>query len=169
MKNIISIRVQNVPGVLSHVAGMLAARGYNVDSLTVGTTEDPAFSQMTIALDVDPAMAEQVASQLQKLVTVVETKNLSHVAHIERELALIRVEVAPEKRSGVVELANIFRAKIVDVAPQSLLVEISGDSSKLEAFIVALRPFHIVSLTRSGCISTARGDLDLERRVVGAE
>lgn len=161
MRNVISIRVQNVPGVLSHVAGMLAARGYNVDSLTVGATEDPSFSRMTIVLDVEPELAEQVGRQLQKLVTVVETRNLSQIAHVERELALVRVEVTAEERSGVVELANIFRGKIVDVAARSVLVEISGDSSKLDAFIVALQPYRIVSLTRSGCISTTRGDGDL--------
>ncbi|MBR0224578.1 MAG: acetolactate synthase small subunit [Thermoguttaceae bacterium] len=161
MRNVISIRVQNVPGVLSHVAGMLAARGYNVDSLTVGATEDPSLSRMTIVLDVEPELAEQVSRQLQKLVTVVETQNLSHVAHVERELALVRVEVSAAERSGVVELANIFRAKIIDVAARSVLVEISGVSSKLDAFIVALQPYHIVSLTRSGCISTTRGDYEL--------
>ncbi|MGI6402073.1 MAG: acetolactate synthase small subunit [Thermoguttaceae bacterium] len=162
MKNIISIRVQNVPGVLSHVSGVLAARGYNVDSLTVGATADPAFSRMTIVLDVEREFADQVASQLQKLVTVVETKNLSLAPHVERELALIRVEITPQQRTEVLELVNIFRAKIVDVSMRSALIEISGDSSKLDAFIVALAPYRIVTLTRSGCIATLRGDSELD-------
>ncbi len=158
MRNVFSLCVQNVPGVLSHVAGMLAARGYNVDSLTVCAAENPALSMMTIVLDVDPKGADQVGSQLQKLVTAVEMKNLSKVPHIERELALIRVEAAPSERTGVIELVNIFRAKIVDVALKSLLVEISGEGSKIDAFVAALHPYRIVSLTRSGCIATPRGD-----------
>ena len=158
MRNVFSLCVQNVPGVLSHVAGMLAARGYNVDSLTGCAAENPALSNMTIVLEVDPRVADQVGSQLQKLVTAVETHNLSRVPHIERELALIRVEVAPSERTGVVELTNIFRAKIVDVAPMSLLVEISGEGSKIDAFVAALHPCKIVSLTRSGSIATPRGD-----------
>lgn len=162
MRNVISVRVQNLPGVLSHVAGMLAARAYNVDSLTVGETEDPRFSRMTIVVDMEPELAAQVKLQLQKLVTVVETENLSEKPHVERELALIRVAATPEERSGVLELTTIFRAKVVDVAPNSLLVEISGDSAKLDAFIAALTPYKVVGLTRSGCIAAPRGDVDLK-------
>lgn len=162
MRNVISVRVQNLPGVLSHVAGMLAARAYNVDSLTVGETEDPRFSRMTIVVDMEPELAAQVKLQLQKLVTVVETENLSEKPHVERELALIRVAATPEERSGVLELTTIFRAKVVDVAANSLLVEISGDSAKLDAFIAALTPYKVVGLTRSGCIAAPRGDVDLK-------
>ena len=156
MRNVISIRVQNVPGVLSHVAGLLAARGYNVDSLTVGATEDPTISRMTIVLDVAKDMADQVCSQLQKLVTVVETKNLSYVPRVERELALICVATPKGTRSEVVELTNIFRAGIGDVGIDSVMIEISGSGDKLAAFIKALRPYRILSMTRSGCIASER-------------
>ncbi|MGN0930664.1 MAG: acetolactate synthase small subunit [Thermoguttaceae bacterium] len=156
MRNVISIRVQNVPGVLSHVAGLLAARGYNVDSLTVGATEDPTISRMTIVLDVAEDMANQVCSQLQKLVTVVETENLSRVPHVERELALIRVATPKGTRSEIVELTNIFRAGVVDVGVDSVMIEISGRGDKLDAFIKALRPYRILNMTRSGCIAAAR-------------
>jgi len=157
-RNVISIKVQNVSGVLAHISGLLASRGYNVDSLTVSATNDPRFSRMTIALDVDSESIKQVELQLQKLVTVVETKILSNVARVERELALIRVAVEPEKRSGVLELAQIFRAQIVDVAPKSLLIEISGNAEKLDAFLNVLSAYRIVGLTRSGCIAAPRGD-----------
>lgn len=156
MKNVISISVQNVPGVLSHVAGLLAARGYNVDSLTVGATEDPTISRMTIVLNVAEDVASQVFSQLQKLVTVVKTENLSCVPYVERELALIRVATPKGTRSEIVELTNIFRAGIVDVGIDSVLIEISGRGAKLDAFIKALRPYRILNMMRSGCIAAAR-------------
>jgi acetolactate synthase-1/3 small subunit len=160
MRNVISILVQNASGVLSHVAGLLASRGYNVDSLTVGATEDPRFSRMTIVLNVDKDMMRQVESQLQKLVTVVETVNLSRVEHVERDLALVRVAAERGERSGILELVEIFRAQVVDVAPKSLLIEISGDGAKINAFIKALEPHKIVGLTRSGCIAAPRGDVE---------
>lgn len=159
MRNVISILVQNASGVLSHVAGLLASRGYNVDSLTVSATEEEGFSRMTIVLDVDDNKVRQVESQLQKLVTVVETVNLSCVDHVERDLALVRVEAERGERSEILELVEIFRAQIVDVAPKSLLIEISGDGAKINAFINALEPYKIVGLTRSGCIAAPRGDV----------
>lgn len=159
MRNVISILVQNASGVLSHVAGLLASRGYNVDSLTVGATEDPRFSRMTIVLNVDKDMIRQVESQLQKLVTVVETVNLSRAEHVERDLALVRVEAERGERSEILELVEIFRAQVVDVAPKSLLIEISGDGAKIDAFIKTLAPYKIVGLTRSGCIAAPRGDV----------
>ena len=142
MRNVFSLCVQNVPGVLSHVAGMLAARGYKVDSLTVCAAEDPTLSNMTIVLDVDPKVADQVGSQLQKLVTAVETHNLSRVPHIERELALIRVEVAPSERTVVVELTNIFRAKIVDVDDDYRLIVEYPDGARefLSSGEISVRP-----------------------------
>ena len=120
MRNVISIRVQNVPGVLSHVAGLLASRGYNVDSLTVGATDDPKFSRMTIVLECDPKTMMQVERQLTKLVTVVETKNLSDCEHVERDLALIRVAVTTQERSSVLELVEIFRASVTKQSGRDL-------------------------------------------------
>ncbi len=163
-RNVISIKVQNVSGVLAHISGLLASRGYNVDSLTVSATNDPQFSRMTIALNVDDEYVNQVELQLQKLLTVVDTKILSNVPRVERELALIRVAVEPERRSGVLELAQIFRAQIVDVAPKSLLIEISGNAEKLDAFLNVLSPYKVVGLTRSGCIAAPRGDGEVEAR-----
>lgn len=161
MRNVISILVQNASGVLSHVAGLLASRGYNVDSLTVSATEEEGFSRMTIVLDVDDAdKVRQVESQLQKLVTVVETVNLSCVDHVERDLALVRVEAERGGRREILDLVEIFRAQVVDVAPKSLLIEISGDVAKIDAFIKALAPHKIVGLTRSGCIAAPRGDVE---------
>ncbi len=157
MRNVISVWVQNVPGVLSHVAGMLASRGYNVDSLTVGATNDPRFSRMTIVLDADGDVMKQVELQLQKLVTVVKTTNLANVPHVERELALVCVQADAGNRSGVLEVVEIFRASVVDVAENSLLVEISGRVEKVDAFLKALRPYKILSVTRSGCIAAPRG------------
>jgi len=161
-RKVISIKVQNVSGVLAHISGLLASRGYNVDSLTVSATNDPRFSRMTVALSVDDESVKQVESQLQKLVTVLETKILSSVERVERELALIRVAVEPEQRTGVLELAQIFRAQIVDVASKSLLVEISGNAEKLDAFLNVLSAYKIVGLTRSGCIAAPRGDSEVE-------
>ena len=162
MRNVISIRVQNVPGVLSHTAGLLASRAFNVDSLTVSPSDDPKFSRMTIVLDVEPELVDQVERQLQKLVTVVETTNLSKVDHVERELALVRVAVTQKERAAILDLVQFFKASIIDYAPRSVLIEISGRGTKLDAFIGALEPFRIVSLTRSGCIATTRGDAELE-------
>ncbi|MDO5309606.1 MAG: acetolactate synthase small subunit [Planctomycetia bacterium] len=163
MKKVISLKVQNLPGVLSHIAGLLASRAYNVDSLTVGRTDDERFSRMTIVVDVDPKKVLQVERQLQKLVTVVQLANLSNVPHVERELALIRVAAEPHERSGVLELTQIFRGSIIDVAPQSLLIELSGNSAKLDAFVEALQPYKIVNFTRSGCIAAPRGDKELKK------
>lgn len=157
MRNVISIWVQNKPGVLSHVAGMLASRGYNLDSLTVGATEDKRFSRMTIVVDCDRDVITQIELQLQKLVTVVKTTDLVDVPHVERELALIRVEADHMNRSNVVELTQIFRGFVVDVSEKSLLVEITGNGAKIDGFIAALKPYKILDVTRSGCIAAPRG------------
>ncbi|MDD3589523.1 MAG: acetolactate synthase small subunit [Thermoguttaceae bacterium] len=158
MKNVLSIWVQNVPGVLSHVSGLLAARGYNVDSLTVGATDDKRFSRMTIVVDCDKDVMKQIELQLRKLVTVVDTTDLSDVPHVERELALICVEVDHGRRCGVLELVQIFRGFVVDVADKSLLVQITGEGAKIDAFIAALKPYKVASVTRSGCIAAPRGN-----------
>lgn len=160
MRNVISIWVQNVPGVLSHVGGLLASRGYNVDSLTVGATDDPAFSRMTIVVDADADVMSQIELQLQKLVTVVKTTNLAGTPHVERELALVSVGVSAGQRTGVLELVEIFRGSVVDVSENSLLVEISGSVEKIDGFLKALKPYPILNATRSGCIAAPRGVTD---------
>lgn len=157
MKHVISALVQNKPGVLANVAGMFAARGYNIDSLVVGRTEDPQLSRMTIVVAGDDRILEQVRKQLGKLIPVVKVRDYKEVAYVERDLMLIRIAVAPEKRGEVVELVNLFRGRVVDIARSSLMVELSGTEDKLEAFIDLVRPYGIRELARTGVIAMPRG------------
>lgn len=156
MKHLISALVQNVPGVLSHVSGMLAARGYNIESLAVGETENPRFSRMTFVVVGDDSVLEQVRAQLAKLVTVVEVHDLSQNEFVERDLMLIRVRANQKTRSSILELAQIFRANVLDVTPDFLMIEVSGKESKVKAFIEVMRPFEILELVRTGRIALAR-------------
>jgi acetolactate synthase-1/3 small subunit len=158
MRHVLSATVQNVPGVLSHVSGMLASRGYNIDSLAVGETEDPGFSRMTFVVRGDERVLEQVRRQLEKIVTVVRVDDISSRNYVERDLMLIKVS-APvgSARTEVRELAEIFRGRIVDVAADSVIVEISGTEKKLEGFIELVRPHGILELVRTGRIAMVRG------------
>lgn len=159
MRHLLSALVQNVPGVLSHIAGMLASRGYNIESLAVGETDNPAISRMTIVVVGDDHVLEQVRKQLEKIVTVVEVNDISAEDYVERDLALLRVKTeTPEARIEVHEMVDIFRANIVDVAPGSVMIELSGKERKIEAFIELMRPFGILELTRSGRIAMTRGN-----------
>ncbi|MDR1289592.1 MAG: acetolactate synthase small subunit [Planctomycetaceae bacterium] len=157
MRHVISALVHNVPGVLSHISGMLASRGYNIDSLAVGETENPQFSHMTFAVVGDAKVREQVIKQLQKIVTVINAEDITDDKLVERDLLLIRVEALPGARSKVLEIVKIFRAKVVDVASTSMMIELSGNESKLEGFIEAIAPFGIIELVRSGIIAMKRG------------
>jgi acetolactate synthase-1/3 small subunit len=157
MRHIISALVHNVPGVLSHIAGMLASRGYNIDSLAVGETEKPQFSRMTFAVVGDTKVRDQVIKQLQKIVTVIKVEDVTDSKLVERDLMLIRVEALPGARSKVLEMVEIFRAKVVDVAPTSMMIELSGSESKLEGFVETMTPFGIIELVRSGIIAMKRG------------
>ena len=157
MRHVISALVQNVPGVLSHVSGMLASRGYNIDSLAVGETEDPKLSRMTFVVVGDEKVREQVLKQLQKLVTVVNARDITSQKHVERDLMLMKVEALPGTRSKILEMVNIFRGKVVDVSDTTMMIEISGQESKLEGFVDAMRPFGIIELVRSGIIALPRG------------
>ena len=157
MKHVITALVQNQPGVLANVAGMFAARGFNIDSLVVGRTEDPALSRMTIVVVGDDRILEQVRKQLGKIVPVVKIRDFTDVAHVERDLVLVRVQVAADKRPEVIELTNLFRGRVVDVARTSLMVELSGPEDKLEAFIDLVRPYGIRELARTGVIAMQRG------------
>ncbi|MEM9185595.1 MAG: acetolactate synthase small subunit [Planctomycetota bacterium] len=156
MRHVLSALVQNVPGVLAQLAGMLASRGYNIDSLAVGETEDPNLSRMTLVVVEEEAVHEQVRKQLEKIVTVVRVDDISSKDHVERDLMLLKVAAAPGKRGEIQELTNIFRGRIVDVAPEELIVEISGQEQKIEAFIDMMRPFGILELVRTGRIAMAR-------------
>ncbi|MCL6503163.1 MAG: acetolactate synthase small subunit [Pirellulales bacterium] len=158
MRHVLSAVVQNVPGVLAHISGMLASRGYNIDSLAVGETEDPHLSRMTFVVVGDDAVLEQVRKQLEKIVTVVQVQDISSQDYVERDLMLIKVAVpAGPRRSEVRELVEIFRGRIVDVCPEELMIEISGQERKIEAFIDLMRPYGIKELVRSGRIAMVRG------------
>jgi len=157
MRHVISALVQNVPGVLSHISGMLASRGYNIDSLAVGETENPKLSRMTFVVVGDEKVREQVLKQLQKLVTVVSAEDITGKRHVERDLMLLRVEALPGARSKILDMVNIFRAKVVDVSDTTMMIEVSGQESKLEGFVEAMRPFGIIELVRSGIIALPRG------------
>jgi acetolactate synthase-1/3 small subunit len=158
MRHVLSAVVQNVPGVLAHVSGMLASRGYNIDSLAVGETEDPNLSRMTFVVVGDDRILDQVRKQLEKIVTVVQVDDISSRDHVERDLMLLKVEAPPgPKRTEIRELVEIFRARVVDVGPEELMVEISGRESKIEAFIQRMRPYGILELVRTGRIAMVRG------------
>ncbi len=156
MRHVLSATVQNVPGVLAHVAGMFASRGFNIDSLAVGETEDPRLSRMTFVVVGDDSVLEQVRKQLEKIVTVVRVDDVSSRDHVERDLMLIKVRMKAGQRAEIRELAEIFRGRIVDVAHNQVMVEIAGQEKKLEAFIDLMRPFGIVELVRTGRIAMVR-------------
>ncbi|GIW96696.1 MAG: acetolactate synthase small subunit [Pirellulaceae bacterium] len=157
MRHVLSALVQNVPGVLSHIAGMLASRGYNIDSLAVGETENPELSRMTFVVMGDDKILDQVRKQLEKLVTVVEVEDISSQDYVERDLMLVRVRAeAGSQRSEIKELVDIFRGKIVDVGETELMIEISGQENKIEAFIDRVRPYGITQLVRTGRIALVR-------------
>lgn len=162
MRHVLSALVQNVPGVLSHISGMLASRGYNIDSLAVGETEDPKLSRMTFVVVGDDSVLEQVRKQLQKIVTVVRVDDVSSQDYVERDLMLIKVSAPPAVRGQISELTDIFRGRIVDVSPEAMIIEISGQERKVEAFIDQVRSFGIIELSRTGRIamvrSTQRGE-----------
>jgi len=156
MRHVLSAVVQNVPGVLAHVSGMLASRGYNITSLAVGETEDPNLSRMTFVVSGDNSVLEQVRKQLAKIVTVVRVDDISSQDFLERDLMLIKVKAPKGVRSEIRELSEIFRCRIVDVSSDELMVEISGPERKIEAFIDLMRPFGIVELVRTGRIAMVR-------------
>jgi acetolactate synthase I/III small subunit len=157
MRHVLSALVQNVPGVLSHISGMLASRGYNIDSLAVGETEDPHLSRMTFVVVGDDSVLEQVRKQLEKIVTVVRVDDISSQDFVERDLMLIKVSAPPEKRGEISELTNIFNGRIVNVSLDAAVVEISGQERKVEAFIELMRPFGILEVVRTGRIAMVRG------------
>jgi acetolactate synthase I/III small subunit len=157
MRHVLSALVQNVPGVLSHISGMLASRGYNIDSLVVGETEDPQLSRMTFVVVGDDNVLSQVRKQLEKIITVVQVDDISSHEHVERDLMLIKIAALPDIRGKINDLTNIFRGRIVDVSPDAVMVEISGPEKKIEAFIELMRPFGILELARTGRIAMVRG------------
>jgi acetolactate synthase I/III small subunit len=156
MKHIISALVENKPGVLAHVAGMFAARAFNIDSLVVGRTENPDLSRMTIVVIGDDKVLEQVRKQLAKIISVVKVQDFSDRPLVARDLMLISISAAPEKRAEILALIEIFKAKVVDIGPKFVMVEVSGSEAKIEAFVDACRPYGIKSLARTGTIAMPR-------------
>jgi acetolactate synthase I/III small subunit len=163
MRHVLSAVVQNVPGVLAHISGMLASRGYNIDSLAVGETEDPNLSRMTFVVVGDDRVLDQVRKQLEKIVTVVRVVDVSARNYVERDLMLLKVKAPPGgQRSEIRELVEIFRGKIVDVGAEELMIEISGRENKIEAFIERMRAYGIAELVRSGRIAMVRSGATYE-------
>lgn len=156
-KHLLSVLVVNQAGVLSRVAGLFSRRGFNIDSLAVGITENPDVSRITIVVNGDDYIVEQVGKQLNKLIDVITIKNLDEKESVRRELALIKVSANTENRSEIVQIVEIFRGKIVDVSNETLTIEISGPSDKIEALEDMVRPFGIRETVRTGTIAIERG------------
>lgn len=159
-KVVLSLLVENSSGVLSRVAGLFSRRGYNIDSLTVGETQNPHFSRMTIVSSGDEEALEQIGKQVGKLVDVIDVKELPAGESVYRELMLVKVEVSKEERQQVIALANIFRAKIIDVADNSVIIEVTGDVSKEDAFLSLLENYKILQVARTGITGLSRGAYD---------
>jgi len=161
MRHIISILIENESGALSRVSGLFSARGYNIESLTVAPTEDASLSRMTLVTRGNDEVIEQITKQLNKLIDVVKLIDLADAPHIERELMLAKVRTTPETREEVKRMADIFRGQIIDVTPSSYVVEMTGPSSKLDAFINGLAEGSIIEVVRSGPTGISRGEKGL--------
>ena len=157
MRHIITAIVENKSGVLAHIAGLFSGRGYNIDSLAVGETENPNLSRMTIVTHGDDAIIDQIRKQLEKVIDIVKVQDITHEDHVERDLLLVKVNAPPGKRGEIIEVVDIFRGKIVDVGAQEMVIEIAGTEDKVEAMIDLLRPYGIKELVRSGSIALPRG------------
>jgi len=161
MRHIISILIENEAGALSRVSGLFSARGYNIDSLTVAPTEDPSLSRMTVVSIGSDDIIEQITKQLNKLIDVVRLIDLADAPHIERELMLVKIKTTMETREEVKRMTDIFRGQIIDVTPTSYVVEMTGHSSKLDAFIRGLAEDSVIEVVRSGTTGISRGEKGL--------
>ena len=157
MEHVISVLVENRFGVLAHIAGMFSGRGYNIDSLTVGETVNPKISRMTIVVRGNKTIIDQIVKQLNRQIDVVEVRDLTKTSFIDRELMLIKVEATAEKRGEIIQIVNLFRAKVVDIHADSLTIEAAGDSEKLKALLDLLQEYGIRDIVRTGRIGMARG------------
>ena len=156
MRHTISVLVENKFGVLTRVAGLFSGRGYNIDTLNVGPTHDPALSRMTIVTHGDEATLEQIVKQLNKLPNVIKVQDFRNEEYVDRELVLVKVGVDSKSRAEVMQITDIFRAKIVDVQPKSLTIEITGNDSKVEKFLDLMNTFGVLELTRTGQVALPR-------------
>lgn len=157
VKHTLAVLVENRPGVLSRVAGLFARRGYNIESLVVGETEDKTASRITLVVEGDERVIEQVSKQLNKQVEVIKIQDITNEETVDRQMLLIKVSAGPEDRQEILQLMEIFRCRIVDIGRRSLIVEATGDEGKIEAIIQSLRPFGIKELVRTGKVSMVRG------------
>lgn len=157
MRHVISALVENKPGVLAHISGMFSARGFNIDSLTVGETEDPRFSRMTIVTTGDDTVIEQVRKQLERVVDVIKVVDFSGQDYVERDLMLIKVHAPPGRRGEIFELAEVFKCKVVDIGSKHVMLEVTGPENKLEALITMLKPYGIKEMARTGRVGLRRG------------
>ena len=160
-KRVLSLLVDNTVGVLSRVAGLFSRRGYNIESLTAGVTTDPRFTRMTVVVEGDELILEQITKQLQKLVDVEDIKILEPEASVNRELILVKVRVEESQRQSVITMADVFRGTVVDVGKDSLIIELTGKQDKLEAFIRLLDGYEILELARTGITGLSRGSDDV--------
>lgn len=161
MKRVYSLLVDNTPGVLSRISGLFSRRGYSIDSITAGVTADPRFTRITIVASGDELILSQIEKQVRKLEDVIEIKVLKEGESVYRELIMVKVRANAAQRAEVISLADIFRAKIVDVEKESLMVELTGNQSKLEAFLNLLDGFEILELARTGITGLSRGIKDV--------
>lgn len=157
MKHIIAVIVENKSGVLTRIAGLFSRRSFNIDSLSVGATDNPEYSRMTITVQGDRDVLEQVIKQLSKLINVIRVSELDPAESLERELAIVKVSVDRESRSEIMQIVDIFRARIIDVSQRSMIIEVTGDEEKVDAIIQLLRQFGIKELARTGKVSMVRG------------
>lgn len=162
-RHIITLLVENHAGVLARVAALIAAKGYNIDSLTVGETIDPSISRMTLVVRGDDSVVEQAVKQLNRLIDVIRVTDLTGEEFVERELVLVKVKAKPEAKAEILRIADIFRAKVVDVAPFSYMVELTGAEDKLDAFIELLKPYGIQEFARTGMTVMTRGSKTLSK------
>ena len=156
-KKVFQLLVDNTSGVLSRISGLFSRRGYNIESITAGVTADPRFTRITIVTSGDDDILEQIEKQVAKLVDVRDIHELRPEESVYRELAMVKVRCAPEQRQSIIAIADIFRGKIIDVAPQSLMIEITGNQSKIEAFLGLLEGYDILELARTGIAGLGRG------------
>lgn len=163
-KHTLSVLVENQPGVLARIAGLFSRRGFNIDSLAVGPTENPAVSRMTVVVDVEALPLEQVTKQLNKLVEVLKVVELDRATSVQREILLVKVRADLQTRSHVLETAQLFRAKVVDVATDAVTIEATGNTDKLDALLRVLEPFGVKELVHSGMVAIGRGPRSITDR-----
>ena len=156
-QHVISVLVENRAGTLSRVSGLFSRRGFNIDSLTVGETEDKSVSRMTIAVTGDDAVLDQIVKQLAKLVDVIAVRELNPSSCMRREILLVKIKADEKTRPAVIEIAGIFRSRIIDVSPETITIEATGDYEKLEGLLLILRPYGILELARTGLVALERG------------